>query len=249
MKNYTKTEPIIHIHDWEDWQSFRKDRGAPPWIKVYRNLLSNQKWAVLSDAEKGQLVSIWIVAADRNGEIPNDPAITKKICQLDEEPNFSKFISLGLLTPTGCHGDTKLSLSTRQDGEPEESRGEKRRSDKRRVEKNYGANAASCYAPAFEHIWLLYPKRAGSNPKLDASKAYSATIKRGADPVDVEAGLRRYIRFCEATGKIETECVMQTRTFLGSSKRWAESWDLPKCGAALSHANNDAIARALGETV
>ena len=249
MTNYIRTEPTIRIHDWEDWQSFRKDRGAPPWIKVYRNLMSNQKWAVLSDAEKGQLISIWLVAADGGGEIPNNPTITKKICQLDEEPNFSKFVSLGLLTPTGCHGDANLSSSSSQDDAPEESRVEKRREEERKVEKTNGANAASCYAPEFEQFWMQYPKRAGSNPKRDASKAWNATLKCGAAPDEIEAGLRRYIRFCEATGKIRTETVLQAKTFLGRSKRWAESWDLPKSGPALSHANDDAISKALGETL
>jgi hypothetical protein len=86
------------VNDWENWQTYRSDRGAPPWIKVHRNLLSNSKWATLSDAEKGQLVSIWIVAADNNGEVPNDARVLRKICQLDAEPDIVKFLKLGLLS-------------------------------------------------------------------------------------------------------------------------------------------------------
>ena len=87
----------FRIHDWEKWQTYRKDRGTPPWIKVHRCLFSDQKWAILSDAEKGQLVSMWVLAADKEGLIPADPVIIKKLCMLDEQPNLNKFISLGLL--------------------------------------------------------------------------------------------------------------------------------------------------------
>ena len=50
----------LKITGWEEYQTFRKDRGAPPWIKVYRTLLTSEKWSFLTDAEKGQLISIWL---------------------------------------------------------------------------------------------------------------------------------------------------------------------------------------------
>lgn len=56
-----------------------------------------QKWASLSDAEKGQLVSMWIAAADKGGYLPKDPVVIKKVCQLDEIPDVEKFIGLQLL--------------------------------------------------------------------------------------------------------------------------------------------------------
>lgn len=59
------------------------------------------KWAALTDAEKGQLVSMWIAAADKNGTLPTEAIVIKKVCQLDETPNVEKFIELGLLTLSG----------------------------------------------------------------------------------------------------------------------------------------------------
>ena len=50
----------LKVHDWDIWQTYRKDRGRPPWIKVHRILGTSQKWSMLSDAERGQLVSLWI---------------------------------------------------------------------------------------------------------------------------------------------------------------------------------------------
>ena len=87
----------MRVHKWAIWQTYRTDRGTPPWIKVHRNLLSSEKWAVLSDAEKGQLVAMWVLAADKQGELPDDPKLIKKMCMLDEEPDIKKFIDLQLL--------------------------------------------------------------------------------------------------------------------------------------------------------
>ena len=94
----------LKIKDWDEWQSYRKDRGTPPWIKVYRNLFSNPKWARLTDAEKGQLTSLWILAADNNGLISSDALVLKKVAQLDSEPNLQKFIEEDWLA-TGCQLD------------------------------------------------------------------------------------------------------------------------------------------------
>lgn len=109
----------MKIRDWETWQCYRRDRGTPPWIKVHRNLLSNQKWAKLSDAEKGQLVSLWIVAADSNGILPDDPKVLKKICQLDDEPNIKLFIELGLVVTSGCHDGVTMASTCQPDDAPE----------------------------------------------------------------------------------------------------------------------------------
>lgn len=89
---------LLYVCNWDKWQTYRKDRGTPPWIKVHRNLLSNPEWSLLTDAEKGQLVSIWIVAADKKGVISSSSRILMKICQLDDEPDISKFIELGFLS-------------------------------------------------------------------------------------------------------------------------------------------------------
>ena len=90
----------MDITNWDKWQTFRKDRGAPPWIKVHRNLLTNEEWVSLSDQEKGQLVSIWLLAADKNGTIPENPKTIMRMAMLESEPNINKFIELGFMAST-----------------------------------------------------------------------------------------------------------------------------------------------------
>jgi len=98
----------LKIANWDKWQTFRSGRGTPPWIKLYRSLFSNTEWACLTDSEKGQLVSLWILAADRSGSIPADPSILRKVCQLDDEPNIKRLIDLGFLTGTCQSNDGQM---------------------------------------------------------------------------------------------------------------------------------------------
>ena len=121
----------MKISNWDTWQTFRKDRGTPPWIKVYRNLLSNEQWVELTDSEKGQLVSIWILAADKDGTIPDSPKMIQRMAMLDTLPNLSKFIELGFLSTTCQPHDNQEIKPCPQHDAPEESRGEERRVEKR----------------------------------------------------------------------------------------------------------------------
>lgn len=89
----------MHIHGWEQWQSYRTDRGRPPWIKVHRAALANPKWVALSDAERGQLVCIWLVAADNHGWVPADAETLQKLARLSGTPDVSRFIEAGFFEP------------------------------------------------------------------------------------------------------------------------------------------------------
>ena len=110
---------MLTIHDWQEHQTYRKDRSPPPWIKIHRRIFMSTKWARLSDAEKGQIVSLWILAADNNGNIPSDPVLLRKLAMLDSEPNISKFIELGLMASSGRQDDVKMTPSGCQSDAPE----------------------------------------------------------------------------------------------------------------------------------
>lgn len=84
------------------------------------------------------------------------------------------------------------------------------------------------YPENFEQAWQLFPKRAGSNPKPRAFKAWKARIKTGESPTSMIEGTKRYADFCRKTGKEHTEYVMQAATFFGPDKRYMETWEAPK---------------------
>lgn len=120
----------LKIKNWSRWQSYRSDRGQPPWIKVHRCVMRNPEWVELTDTERGQLVSMWLLAADSNGLIPSSPKLIQKLCFMNSPLKLNKFIELGFI----CQSDAKTTPERRQDDQPEESREEENRIEKSREE-------------------------------------------------------------------------------------------------------------------
>lgn len=109
----------LKIHGWERWQSYRADRGQPPWIKLHREVMRHIEWVTLTDAQRGQLVAIWLLAADRNGVVPASPDVIKKLCHMDTVPDLNLFIKHGFID-----GDAIVTPECRQHDQPEKSREE-----------------------------------------------------------------------------------------------------------------------------
>lgn len=122
----------LKIRNWDKWQTYRSDRGQPPWIKIHRCVMRNPEWVSLTDAERGQLVAIWLLAADHDGVIPASKEIIKKLCFMSATPNLNKFAELGFidgnLTPDRRQDDADMTHQTRI----EKTRIEKNREDRGR---------------------------------------------------------------------------------------------------------------------
>jgi len=80
----------------------------------------------------------------------------------------------------------------------------------------------------FLNAWEQYPKRAGSNPRNRALKAWTARIVEGHTEDDLLSGVGRYAAFVRATGKESTEYVQQAATFFGPNKGFLETWTAPE---------------------
>jgi hypothetical protein len=104
----------IKVRNWETWQSYRKDRGQPPWIKVHRCVMRNPEWVMLNDAERGQLVAMWLLAADHDGAIPASPELVQKLCFMSGTPNLNKFAELGFLETAWRQDGVNVAPSWRQ---------------------------------------------------------------------------------------------------------------------------------------
>lgn len=121
----------LSVKNWDKFQHYR-DRN-PVWIKLYLDLLDDYGFAQLSDAERGQLVMIWLLAARSDGVIPDDPKwIAQRI-------GASGRVSLRRLTEAGflCVAEPE-QLASKTGAEPEqnaslegerETEGEKRRAE------------------------------------------------------------------------------------------------------------------------
>jgi len=105
---------MIKINNWSKWQSYRADRGQPPWIKIHREVMRKVEWVGMNDAQRGQLVAMWLLAADRDGVIPASPSIIQKLCFMDSEPDIDFFIEQGFISY-----DASVTPERRQHGQPE----------------------------------------------------------------------------------------------------------------------------------
>ena len=115
----------LHVHGWERWQSYRADRGQPPWIKLHRCLMRNHEWVSMTDAERGQLIAIWLLAADDGGKIPSDGMLVQRLCYMTTEPDLARFVELGFLEADATvmtprrQGDANVTPRRRQRDAPE----------------------------------------------------------------------------------------------------------------------------------
>lgn len=93
---------------------------------------------------------------------------------------------------------------------------------------NKTSTAAAPPTPVeFDELKRIFPKRAGDQPWPPTLQACNARLREGHTWNEILDGARRYARFCEATGKVRTETVMQAKRFCGPSKPFLNSWDLP----------------------
>ena len=121
----------LTVTNWTRWQSYRADRGQPPWIKLHRNILRNPEWGALTNAERGQLVQIWILAADKGGviEVPdyvNMETFIKGVCCMNEDVDLEVLRRLGFIsldanvTPSRRQRDANVTPQSRVEERREE---------------------------------------------------------------------------------------------------------------------------------
>ena len=192
----------LRVTNWDRWQSYRIDRGQPPWIKVHRTLLRNPEWTTLSDAQRGQLVQIWILAADKNGviESPNGvelPTFIRRVCCMESEPDLQLFESLRFVSTRMSTSkasprrqrDANVTPTRRQDDASltPQSREEKSREEKSREETDI------CAAPS-EKVAALIP--ACSNQQFAVTESKQAEYQESYPGIDVALELRAVRQWC-----------------------------------------------------
>lgn len=90
LKEPTK---FIAIRNFEKFQHYH-DR-KPPWIKLYRDILSDDRLFELTEAERWQLIGLFILASQNDNHIPYKPAWLKKELALSKPISLQKLIDTG----------------------------------------------------------------------------------------------------------------------------------------------------------
>lgn len=162
----------LRIRNWDKWQSYRRDRGQPPWIKVHREIMRNIEWVGMTDAQRGQLVAIWLLAADHDGAIPASPELVQKLCFMSEPPDLQFFIDQGFIepdanmTPERRQDDAKTSHQNRdRDRDREETEGEKPLSSSQKREPDRATQLPDNFPAEPELTWA-----ATEEPTVDAKR-------------------------------------------------------------------------------
>lgn len=233
----------ISIVGWEKFQHY-KDRD-PPWVKLYRDLLTTESWVLGTDQSRLlQLASI-LLAARYGNKIPYRWDLIRKVATLDmSEPQFKaavqhlvehKFLEYQQLTteeqPVAQSASSALATCT-SEAEQRQSRVETEQRQNPSASATPARKAVSRGTPPEDPEWLLdfklaYPPRAGDQGWRKAVRAAHARIAEGHTSAEFVAGARRYAAFCEASGKLGTEYVKQACTFLGPDKPFLLPWHAP----------------------
>tara|TARA_B100000795_G_scaffold14023_1_gene9620 strand:- start:3449 stop:4039 length:591 start_codon:yes stop_codon:yes gene_type:complete len=61
---------MYKIKNWEEFQPpLRPDRNVI-WIKLYRKVLDDFNWSNLTDSNKATLIELWLLASEKEGNLP-----------------------------------------------------------------------------------------------------------------------------------------------------------------------------------
>jgi len=219
----------IEIVGWDNFQHY-KDRD-PPWVKLYRDLLTSESWVIGTDHSRLVQVASILLAARYHNATPASWELVRKVASLDmTEEEFHRALehlaNHKFLIVKGEMRNASKALAPRyQSARPET---EKRREEGEKSREDTTAVAArGPDEEQFARFQTLYPKRAGSQPWKRAAKAITARLKAGDSWDDIHDGTRRYADYCQVTGKVNTEHVMQAATFCGPDRHYAADWTPP----------------------
>ena len=115
------------ISNWQEFQHY-KDRN-PPWIKLHNQLLDNYEFEQLTDATKGHLLCIWMLASRTNNKIVYDPSWVKRKIGANSNVDLKSLINAGFIELQGMEQGASKALVSE-----EERRG---REEKRKVDSRF----------------------------------------------------------------------------------------------------------------
>ena len=157
----------MRVRNWERFQHYKDGRNLQ-WIKLHRTLLDNFDFAALSGDDAKVLILCWLVAAEKDGELPDVPALAFRLRMDPRKLGISirALLDRGFLESVpSCTNVVQKNTDTTA---PVLPRKEKR---ERRVEgeKKPLPTDATAMETAFERFWQVYPRKTA---KMEARKVW-----------------------------------------------------------------------------
>jgi hypothetical protein len=171
----------LSISNWDKFQHYKKEN--PTWIKLYINLFRDANWAILTDAQRGQMVMIWMLASAKQGQIPVCPKMVKRLCIMDSEPDLKLFIELGFI-----EGSIETIEEVYTNSIPE--------TETETENKNTRCKSGDSHRPLksatrFEEFWKAWPKKRLKKDSLKVWKSRSLDDKADMIIADVCKRVKR----------------------------------------------------------
>jgi hypothetical protein len=202
---------FFSVKNFEKFQHY-KDR-APPWIKLYNELLDDYEFGLLPDASKMHLIAIWLLASRSENKIPFDPAWVARRINATEKVNLRLLEERGFILLDqplqGVEQDASTPLAKCLSREREEGETEERRTLVARAPKD----------EKFEELRKAYPRRKGGDPGPPAAKIFLAAVKAGTDAQIIIDGAKRFA--IEEKQNINTPYIPQLVKWL-RDRRWLD---------------------------
>lgn len=118
---------VLVIRGWEKFQHY-KDRD-PPWIKLYRDLLSSESWVMGTDASRLVQVASMLLAARYHNATPLNFTLFRKVASLDisedefnaavEHLKATNFLEIQEQTVNGKQSASKVLATCTSEAETE----------------------------------------------------------------------------------------------------------------------------------
>ena len=178
---------MLSIKNWTKFQHYQTGRGAPPWIKLYRDLLNDRNWHLLEPEAAKFLVSCWLIASENEGNLPNIETLAFRLRLASKE--VVKLISL-------CNNwiisdDSNVLAERYQHATPETETDTE--TDKKRI--NSPKQVRTQYGEDFEVFWSKYPKDANMSKK----EAFTAWKRLSEEDRKLATeGLEGFTAYCRA---------------------------------------------------
>ena len=157
----------MNVRNWDRFQHYKDGRNLQ-WIKLHRTLLDNYDFNALSGDDAKVLILCWLVAAEKDGELPDVAVLAYRLRMdprklgtslrnladkgfLESVPSCTKLVQKNTETPAVL---LPREEESREEGETEERR----------------TCAPAPRESAFEAFWRAYPRKTA---KGEARKAWA----------------------------------------------------------------------------
>ncbi len=181
----------LKIANWKRWQTYRKGRSLPSWIKIHRTLLRNPDWVGLTDAQQGQLTNIWLLAADKDGRIPDDALFLKSILNMTKAPDLQVFINKGFIEKRR-HRCVQLATTSRKVAA--QNRIDKNRTEQNRGEEKVAPSPSGHEAAAVPIFCLIPTNKNGEFHGVTEAKVFE--YQESYPAIDAPAQVRAARQWC-----------------------------------------------------